>query len=67
MEQINIVLVGHRPNWNPRGPRRYLFFEQKGSITSNCVGLSEGQYQWLKERWPYPVEEDEGEAWNLTK
>ena len=53
-----MVLVGHRPNWNPRGPRRYLSFEQDGSITSACVGLSENQYQWLKARWPYPVDED---------
>ena len=59
---MSMSLTGRKPSWNKRGPRRYLTFDH--GTEAIIVGLSENQYQWLKERWTFPVEEgeDEGDA-----
>ena len=62
MPKFTMWLSGRRPSWNKKGPKRYLIFEEAGGPEALVVGVTKYQYEWLKARWPYPVEEAEGEA-----
>ena len=60
MAKLGMSLSGKKHSWNKRGPRRHLTFDS--ATEALVISVTENQYQWLKARWPYPVEEDEGEA-----